>query len=349
MKKIQTKLLMLLLTVIMTYSTNAQNITQPRVSQQATISQRLGISDITIVYHSPSVQGRQVFGGIVPYGSIWRAGANENTTIHFTHDAKIEGQNIDAGTYGLYMLPESNGEVKVLFSKFSKSWGTNPPTEQDLAAMVTVKSSPIPFQEWLSYDFIDRGSKSLTAVLQWEKTRIPFKIEFDVNKIVIDNARAELKGPAGFGWRGYNDAANYCLQNDTNLDEALVWIEKSLAIARGFTNGMVKAGILMKKGKLAEAEKIANEAFPTGNANQINQYGYTLLGMKKIKEAIKVFTYNVETNASDPFIWGYMDSLGEAYLADGDKANALKYYKLAKTKAPANQHAYLDDVITGIK
>jgi len=349
MKKLQTRLLMVLLTLIITSVTYAQNITQPRMSQQATISQRLGISDVTIVYHSPSVRGRKVFGGIVPYGSIWRAGANENTTIHFTHDAKVEGKDIAAGTYGLYMLPESNGDVKLLFSKFSQSWGTNSPSEQDLAAMITVKSNAIPFQEWLSYDFTDRGNKSLTAVLQWEKLRIPFKIEFDVTKIVIDNARGELKGVAGFGWRGYMQVARYCLQNDTHLEEAMTWIDQSIASSKGFSNLAVKAGLLTKKGQIEEAQKIMEEAIPTGNPNQLNAYGYRLLGLGKTKDAIEVFAYNVEKNQKDPFIWGFTDSLGEAYLKDGNKKLALKYYKLAKTKAPANQHAYLDGVIAGIK
>lgn len=349
MKTLKVKLLQLFIFLLTASTIQAQTITIPRVSQQATISQRLGLSDVTIVYHSPSVQGRKIFGGIVPYnGNLWRAGANENTTISFTHDAIVEGNEVKAGTYGLYMVP-GESEFKIALSKYHQSWGSVSPDEEDLVLFVSVKPETIPFQEWLSYDFIDRGSNSLTAVLQWEKTRIPFKIEFDVNEIVIDNARAELKGPAGFGWRGYNDAANYCLQNNTNLEEAMIWIDKSLASTKGFTNGMVKVGILMNTGKIAEAEKLADEVFPTGSPNQINNYGYTLLGMKKVKEAIKVFTYNVEKNPNDPFIWGFMDSLGEAHLINGDKKNALKYYKLAKTKAPSNQQAYLDGVIAGIK
>ncbi|WP_298761629.1 DUF2911 domain-containing protein [uncultured Psychroserpens sp.] len=349
MKKLQSKIGLLLFTLLFTAVSFAQNVTLPRVSQQASITQRLGLSDVTINYHSPSVQGRQIFGGIVPYGQIWRAGANENTTIHFTHDAKIEGEKIAAGTYGLYMLPNSNGEVKVLFSKFSKSWGTNVPDEKDLALMITVKSKTIPFQEWLSYNFTNRGSKNLTATLQWEKTQIPFNIEFDVNAIMVDNFRQELKGVAGFGWRGHMQAASYCVQNNINLEEAMVWIEKSIASSKGFSNLAVKAQLLANKGQVAEAEKIMDEAIPTGSPNQLNNYGYQLLGLGKTKKAIEVFTLNVERNQNHPFIWGFLDSLGEAYLKDGNKKLALKYYKLAKTKAPQNQHAYLDGVIAGIK
>ncbi|AXT20424.1 DUF2911 domain-containing protein [Flavobacteriaceae bacterium AU392] len=348
MKKPKSRITLLLFALSFCIGITAQNITLPNVSQKSVITQRLGLSDVTITYHSPSVQGRQIFGGIVPYDQIWRAGANENTTIHFTHDATIEGKKIAAGIYGFYIMPKEDSAI-LLLSKYSKSWGTNAPKEKDLQLMVTVKPEAIPFQEWLSYDFIDRGASSLTAVLQWEKTKIPFKIEFDTKKIVVDNARAELKGVAGFGWRGYMQAARYCVQNNINLDEAMVWIDKSIASSKGFSNLAVKAQLMANKGNLAEAEKIMDEAVPTGTPNQINQYGYQLLGLNRTQKAIEVFTYNVENNQDDPFIWGFTDSLGEAYLKDGNKKKALKYYKIAKSKAPQNQQAYFDGIIAGIK
>ncbi len=348
MKKLESKFTLLLFTLLLSAGTFAQNVTVPNVSQKSVITQRLGLSDVTITYHSPSAQGRKVFGGLVPYGAIWRAGANENTTIHFTHDATVEGKKIAAGTYGLYMIPNKDNS-KILFSKFSKSWGTVSPTEKDLALTVTVKNEIISQQEWLSYDFTDRGSNSMTATLQWEKTRIPFKIEFDVPNIVIDNFRQELKGLAGFGWRGHMQAARYCLQKNENLEEAMVWIEKSLASSTGFSNLQVKAGLLFRNGKVEEAAKIMEQAIPTGTPGQLNQYGYSLLALNKVTEAIEVFKYNVENHQNDPFIWGYTDSLGEAYLKNDNKKMALKYYKLAKSKAPQNQQAYLDGVINGIK
>lgn len=338
----------LLILVLLTCNMYSQNVTLPRASQLSTITQRSGLSDVTITYHSPGVKGRKVFGGIVGYDQMWRAGANENTTIHFTHDAKVEGQNIAAGTYGLYMKPSQN-TVDIIFSNYSKSWGTVYPAAKDIALTVTVKSETIPFQEWLSYDFINRSGKNLTAALSWEKTRVPFTIEFDINSIVVDNMREELKGIPGFGWRGHMQAANFCLQNNINLEEAMTWVDKSIASSKGFSNLQVKAGLLAKKGKIAEAEKIMEEAIPTGNPYQLNQYGYTLLNMGKTKKAIEVFSYNIEKNKDHQFIWGFLDSLGEAYLKSGDKKNARKYYKEARKKAPQNQHAYLDKVIAGIK
>ncbi|MEQ9402928.1 MAG: DUF2911 domain-containing protein [Cyclobacteriaceae bacterium] len=328
---------------------HAQNITTPRPSQYASITQRVGISDVTISYHSPGVKGRAIWGTQVPYGNIWRAGANENTTITFSHDAEIEGQEVKAGTYGLFILPENENSMKVLLSKYSQSWGTVYPAENELVAMAEVKPLEIPKQEWLSYDFVNRSGNDVTAVLRWDNREVPFTIAFDVPKIVVENARAELKGPAGFGWRGYMQAANYCLQNDINLEEAMTWIDQSIANSKGFSNLQVKAGLLAKKGETEEAKKVMDEALPTANAFQLNGYGYQLLTAGDTKKAIEVFTLNIEKNKDHQFIWGFTDSLGEAYLKDGNKKMALKYYKQAKEKAPENQQAYLDGVIAGIK
>lgn len=346
MKNSKSKLLMLFL-FVSAISIQAQNITQPRASQEATITQRLGISDVSIVYHSPAVKGRKIWGATIPYGSIWRAGANENTTIHFTHDAMVEGKPIAAGTYGLFMVPGEN-EFEILFSKYHQSWGTITPTEDEVVLKVTVVPTVIPSQEWLSFNFIDRGSKSLTAALQWDTLSVPFKIEYDVNKIVVDNARAELKGLAGFG-QGYNQAASYCLRNDYNLEEAMTWIDRSISNGKSFLNLSVKSGLLAKQDKTEASAKLMEEAITLANPNQLNQHGYQLLGQGDAKGAIKIFTMNVEKNPDHVFIWGFTDSLGEAYLADGNKKMALKYYKQAKTKAPEAQQAYLDGVIAGIE
>ena len=327
----------------------AQNLTLPRPSQHASISQTVGISEVTIDYHSPGKRGRNVWGGIVQYGNIWRAGANENTVITFSHDATIEGTPVKAGSYGLFMLPKDKENFTVILSKYSQSWGTNSPTEDETVAVVDVKTNEISDQEWLSYDFKDRTGNDVTAVLRWGNVEVPFKIGFDVPSIVIANGKAELKGPAGFTWRGYMQLANFCLQNDTNLDEAMAWIDQSINMSKGFSNLQVKAGLLAKAGNQAEADKVMEEAIPTANAFQLNQYGYQLLGQDKTKKAIEVFSLNIKKNKDHQFIWGFTDSLGEAYLKDGNKKLALKYYKEARELAPENQYAYLDGVIENIE
>ncbi|MEO9483780.1 MAG: DUF2911 domain-containing protein [Ekhidna sp.] len=343
------KAITLLTLMLMSTVVFAQNLTLPRPSQYAEIKQRVGLSEVTIKYHSPGANDRQIWGGLVPYGAMWRAGANENTTITFSHDAELEDQPIAAGTYGLFMFVKDRENIRIILSKYAKSWGTNYPAEEDAVLMADVKTNEIPMQDWLSYDFKDRSGDDVTAVLRWADLEIPFTISYDVDAIVIDNARAELKGPAGFSWRGYMQAANYCLQNDTNLEEAMTWIDQSISMASGFSNLQVKAGLLAKKGETEEAKKVMDQAIPTANAFQLNQYGYLLLTSGDTKKAIEVFSLNVKNNSTHQFIWGFTDSLGEAYLKDGNKKMALKYYKEARKLAPENQYAYLDGVIEGIE
>lgn len=343
------KAITILALILMSSVVFAQNLTLPRPSQYSEVSQRVGISDVTITYHSPGANGRQIWGGVIPYGAIWRAGANENTTITFSHDAELEGQSITAGTYGLFMFVKDKENVRIILSKYAKSWGTNYPAESEVALMADVKTNTISNQDWLSYGFKNRSGDDATAVLRWADVEVPFTITFDVDAIVIDNARAELKGPAGFSWRGYMQAANYCLQNDTNLEEAMAWIDQSISMSSGFSNLQVKAGLLAKKGEMEEAKKVMDQAVPTASAFQLNQYGYQLLNTGDTKKAIEVFSLNVKKNPDHQFIWGFTDSLGEAYLKDGNKKLALKYYKEARKLAPENQYAYLDGVIEGIE
>jgi tetratricopeptide (TPR) repeat protein len=260
----------------------------------------------------------------------------------------VEGQKIAAGTYGLHILPNKE-ECSILFSKYHKAWGSGSLKEADVVLKVNVKPQEIPFREWLSFNFNDRSERSLTAALEWEKTSIPFKISFDIDQVVLENARQELKGTAGFGWQGYMQIAGYCADNDVNLEEAMAWIDESISKSKEFSNLEVKSRLLEKKGKTTAAEQLMKEAIALGNGYQLNFYGYQLMRKEKVHKAIEIFAYNVKKNQDHQFIWGFTDSLAEAYLKAGDKKKALKYYQLAKTKAPENQHKYLDGVIADIK
>ncbi len=348
MKTIKRKILVSLLLLATVAIAQAQSLTMPEPSQDASITQRLGISDVTIKYNSPGTHGREIFGGIIPYNAIWRAGANENTTIHFSHDAMVEGKKIKAGTYGLYMIPGKE-KFQILFSKFNKSWGTVLPKEEELALKVSVNPEKIVFQEWLGYDFTDRSADKLVAVLEWADVSVPFKIEFDITKIVIENSIAELKGQAGFSGTSYMQLAAYCLQNNTNLEEAMTWVDISISRKKTFSNLNVKADLLLKKGEDEAAKVLMEEAFSYGNIWELNSYGYTLLNENKTKEAIKVFTLNIKKHENHHLVWRFIDSLGEAYLKDGNKKMALKYYKEAKEKAPVTQDVYFDGIISKLK
>src|SRR5690348_12319639 len=199
----------------------------PRQSQHAVVSQRIGITDVTINYHRPLVNKRQVFGGLVPYGQVWRAGANENTTIKFTDAVTIEGKPLAAGAYGLHMIPGEN-EWTVIFSRNSTSWGSFTYNQTEDALRVTVKPQAAEFHEGLTYDFDDVNPDSTVVTLRWEQASVPFKVGVNTHEIVEQNLHNQLRGLAQYSWQGWDDAPNYLLQEKIDLDEALTYADKSI-------------------------------------------------------------------------------------------------------------------------
>lgn len=348
-KLIKVNLLFLLSILLFTQtSVDAQQITLnlPEVSQKAMIMQRIGLTDITIAYSSPQVKGRKVWGEMVQYNQVWRAGANANTTISFTHDVKIEGSPIAAGTYGLHMIP-SEKEWIVIFSKNYTSWGSYFYKKEEDALRVNVKPVAGEFSEWLNYNFIDRSSSSVVAVLHWEKLKIPFKIDVDVPAVVLNNIRNELRGTAGiYSWQGYYQAANYCIQNNINHEEAEKWIEMSIRQEENFSNLRIKALFLEKKGNIRERDEIMKKAIAIANENILNNYGYQLLAENKINEAINIFKFNVQ---KFPEGFNVYDSLGEAYGISGDKKSAITNYKLALKKAPEDHKQRIESILKNLE
>src|SRR5262252_1974456 len=193
-------------------------LTLPDASPRATVSERVGLTDIEIRYHRPAVNGRKIWGDLVPWGDVWRAGANENTTIEFSTPVTVQGHALPAGTYGLHMIPVENGNWTVAFSKTASAWGSFSYDEKEDAARITVKPQPGEFLERLSYEFTDVTDKSISAVLRWEKVRVSIPIEIDTRAVVVASLRSELRGLPRFSWQGWNQAASWCARNDVNLD-----------------------------------------------------------------------------------------------------------------------------------
>src|SRR5262249_28402518 len=189
----------------------------PRPSQHATVMQRVGITDITINYHRPLVNQRKVWGGIVPYGQVWRAGANENTTIAFSDPVTIEGKPLAKGIYGLHMIPNEN-EWTIIFSNVHTAWGSFTYKEADDALRITVKPRTAEFMEALSYDFDTVGTDSAVATLRWEKVAVPFTIGVNVHEVVAGSLRNQLVGLSQYYWEGGDDAANYLLAEKYDLE-----------------------------------------------------------------------------------------------------------------------------------
>ena len=234
-------------------------LTTPELSQAASVTQSIGLTKITIDYHRPLVKGRKIWGDLVPYNEVWRAGANKNTTIEFSDPVKINGVDIPAGKYGFHTIPAEN-EWTLIFNKNNAAWGSYF-YEQSLDALrIKVKPQSAPFEEALTYYFSNPEDNSVNVVLHWEKLAIQFKVEVDVKELVFKNMKQELTNLPGFYWQGYNQAAQFCLKNNIHLDEALKLIETSINKNKNSTNLNVKADLLEKTGNKTEADKLRAEA-----------------------------------------------------------------------------------------
>lgn len=308
----------------------------PEQSPGATVTQTVGLTDIKVVYHRPAVNGRAIWGGLVTYNEPWRAGANENTTIEFSTDVKVGGKPLKAGIYGLHMIPTQK-EWTIAFSTMSVAWGSFTYDQKEDALRVTITPRTAPAsQERLLYRFDDPGDNKATLVLAWEKLEVPIAIEVDTPKVVMASIRAQLRGPAGFSWQGYNQAANYWLRNGGALDEALKFADRSIQTSATFQNQMTRAAILEKQGNAKGAAELRAKVLPAATEAELNQYAYRLVNDKKLDEAIKLFQANVDKH---PDSWNAHDSLAEAFAAKGDKAAASAEYQKAMslTKEPAQK------------
>jgi tetratricopeptide (TPR) repeat protein len=316
----------------------------PQPSPKAMISQTVGLTEVVVSYHRPAVRNRPVWGGLVPFNEVWRAGANENTTISFNDPVKIEGKDLPAGTYGLHMIPTEKAWT-IIFNKNATSWGSFFYDPSEDALRVEVQPQSAEHQEQLSYEFNNVTPNSAVIALRWEKLSIPIKLEVDTKAIVVANAKkAYLRGPAGFTWQGFNQAAAYCLQSSVNLDEALMWSDRSIAINENVTNLFVKSGILRKLGKDKDADALAERMVKVAVSEaDVNLLGYQYLGAGKTKEAIDVFKKNVKQH---PDSWNTYDSLAEGYEKSGNTKLAIENYSKAlnMVKDAANQKRIADTV-----
>ena len=316
-------------------------LTLPRASQHARVTQRIGITDITVNYHRPLVNGRQIWGKIVPYGEVWRAGANENTTITFSDPVTIEGQPLDKGTYGLHMIPGEN-QWTVIFSKNSTSWGSFTYKQDDDALRVTVKPQAAEFHEALAYDFDDVKPDSTLVTMRWDTVAVPFRVAVKVNDIVVASLRQQLHGLNQYYWDSWDDAAGYLLANKIDLDEALKDEDQSIQVEERYDNLMDKSKILEAMGRKQDAEMFRTKALNMANALQLYVYARQLQGDKKQDEAIAVYR---STARKFPDYWTTHLGLARVYSAQGDFDNAVKEVKLSLTGAPDSNKSALEGYV----
>lgn len=324
---------------------NAQ-LTLPVGSQKASVSQTVGITDIHITYSKPNVNGREIWGKLVPYGmnnfgfgtateSPWRAGANENTVIKFTSDVSVEGKPLKSGTYGLHMIIKEGGSATIIFSENHSAWGSYFYEPNEDALRVDVQTKSISHVEQLTFAFNDVTANSATAVLNWEKKQIPFKIKVDVTQVVLADIRKKLQDQPGFNKQTWEQAAAYSMNNGGDLEEALGWINNAIAgqfySQQDFNNTNIKAGILSKMGKQQEALAAYDNYLSKATLLEAHQIGrqYIQFGLKD--KALEVFKINAKKY---PKTWPVDNGLARAYSAKGDYKTALKHLKISLNRAP---------------
>jgi hypothetical protein len=318
-------------------------------TRKAIVSEQVGLTQVTINYHRPAVNGREgkIWGQVVPIGftnqgfgngklTPWRAGANETTVIEFDNDVKVEGKALPRGKYGLFIAYDPQ-EATVIFSKKTDTWGSFFYDEKDDVLRVKVK--PLPTEksvENLKYEFANQTPNSAAVTLYWEKMSIPFKVEVDQLRQQFEAFVTESQNPRGFTSQGLVIAANWTLQNNYELEKGLEWA--TLASAQNFPGDptsfsalSTKANILDKLGRSDEAAAALKAALPFGSMNQLQQLGRQLIAAKKPKLALQVFEFN---HTKNPGQFATLVGMARGLSANGDYAKAAEYATKALPLAP---------------
>ena len=231
----------------------------PRVSQGAVAKQIVGLSEITITYHRPGVKGRAIWGGLLPYNQVWRAGANEPTLITFSDPVTVAGKKLNAGTYRLLVIP-TQGDWTLIFNSETKNWGTVYDSTFDVVK-IAVKPESGAHEEFMSFSFTDLTSSSAKVVLAWEKMRLAFTLEF--------NTMGKMETAVG-DWRLLNAAARFAMTEKGAEAKALEWVERSIALDKNGGNVRTKAEIMAAQGKFADAVKLGEESIALTKAQNPN-------------------------------------------------------------------------------
>ena len=285
-------------------------LVMPRYSQHATLTQTIGTATISIDYSRPSVtlngedRTGKIWGELIPFEMgqswtgkpmPWRAGADENTVFHFSHDVKIEGQTLVAGKYGFHIIPHKDGKATLIFSTNTNMWGSYMYDDAEDALRVTTRMEDAPHTELLTIEFTEIQKDRAVCALSWEKKRIPFSIAFDIHPIVLQNIKDQLGQSASFYWQSFDIAANYCLRNKVDLEQGLSWADQGINYYGGnFTLYQTKAKLLEALGKAEEAQEARQLAIAEADIYELHQYASALAKEGKAEEAISAFQRNFE-------------------------------------------------------
>jgi hypothetical protein len=259
---------LLLFTAIALFSATAvaqQQVRTPRTSPKATLTQTVGVTDITINYSRPGVKGRQIWGGLVPYDKVWRTGANEATTISFSEDVTVNGQKLPKGTYSLHTTP-GQSSWKIHFNSVADQWGSYSYDAAKDVVVVNATPQPAPHAEWLTFEVPELSTDKATFHIRWDKVAVPFTVDTGATQKVM----TQLRNAMNPSWQTPYTAASFAFDNKGAATDQEIsdWLDRSLQINQNIANLWLKARFLQRQGRTAEAKKTAEEAIAKANPNQ---------------------------------------------------------------------------------
>jgi len=330
-------------------------------NQRAEVSQWIGLVKVTVAYHSPRVhfpatndRTGHIWGELVQDGLFddgfgpshatpWRAGANETTTISFSHDVKIDGHDVKAGTYGLFLEIEKDAPWTWILSSATPGWGS---FQYDSASDVLhVSATPVtaPFTEFLTYGFDDRLPNSAVAYLQWENKRVSFKVDVpNVNELYLAQIRKDLLSWPGFNYQNWQTAAQFAVANNLALDDALAWANKAIyepfrgaAMGReDFSTLQTKAAVLHVMNRDADADTVMDHALrlPATTPRDLYVYGMSLLSSGRTPRALQVFKMNRSRYPDEKF-WTSL-GLARGFTAMGETKTAIVQWEVVLRNVP---------------
>ncbi len=338
---------------------DAQRLTVPPPggNQRSVVTQYMGMVSVTVDYNSPDVTSPagedrtgKIWGQLVPWGIApnpfypgfgsaetmpWRVGANENTTIAFSHDVAIEGEPLAAGKYALFMAPGEN-EWTVIFNRNTSAWGSFFYDPELDALQVSVKPEATEtFKEWLTFEFEDRQLDSAVAVMHWENLRVPFQISVPGSaELYHQTISAELTGAVAFTFQNLVAASTWASQQDAYHEDAIRWADAAIAANTGWPTLSNKAQVLNRIGRADEAMAALEQAMdhPTATPVAIHMAARGLQAQGQMEAANAIFRKNYEKHSGQ---WPVDFGMARVYSQEGDFDKALEHARIALGRAPA--------------
>lgn len=305
----------------------------PPASPKAKVFQQIGVTDIAIAYNRPLVKGREIFGKLIPFGKVWRTGADKNTVIKFNTDVTINGNKVKAGAYGLHTIPNKDSWT-VILNKETQAWGSYFYKKDQDVLRFNVTPKTTSHQEAMTFNFTNVSKNKTTVELSWATTSISFDISANSDELINNSIKKQLNSLPWWGWTGLYNAAQYNLNNNVYLEDALTWVNRSIQNNRNYTNLTLKAKILEKMGKSSEAAALNSQALKIGTIRELQRAAFLKFRAKDFKGGLEILK-NVLKNS--PNNYQSYTSMAWGYTQAKDNKSAKKMYKKALKIAPKDR------------